>query len=128
MKHILLFLKVCKETFHKFRVRISQKVESVLLDVHEVSWPGLVGLLTRWGDIILHSSRISYLTSETLLLRWERSIVLMMKIYWFSMWFPEGCSSSILLYSVIWVRSFFAIFFQLHGLLLLWLMNQKKVQ
>ena len=46
-----MFLKVCKETFHKSRVRISQKVKSVLLDVHEVSWPGLVGLLTSWGDI-----------------------------------------------------------------------------
>ena len=46
-----MFLKVCKETFHKSRVRISQKVKSVLLDVHEVSWPGLVGLLTSWGNI-----------------------------------------------------------------------------
>ena len=43
-----MFLKVCKETFHKSRVRMSHKVKSVLLALHEVSWPGSVGLLTVW--------------------------------------------------------------------------------
>ena len=116
--HFVLQCKcdICKHSirmiFFRLQIKICQQDQ-----LDKIHCNGLFtwGKLTELGELahlregifISLSYGIFYLTAKSLLRHWKK----IAGIYRFSIWLPEGSSSFILLYAVLWIWSLFFLFF-----------------